>query len=201
MGSLAIQPPIVDHAAEGMLVSPLDELDDADFIDEVLRSGHSEEHLAQELIAKATALGISIPRPPSPVGNGSHARAESDATFSSSHARNTSSGSGETTDAAIPANQSERPGSSAGAPVEPTHPQPGPRPRSRSLNFSTYDKYLSQVEPNLCQPKFLKHTPAPTDSHPGIFGGRTRHSYISIKNGLKARVHWKKRPPTSGAML
>lgn len=201
MGSLATQLPTANNAAEAMIVNPLDELDDAAFVIEVLRSGHTEEQLEDELVARATKLGISIPKPPSPAEKQDCSGAESDATLSSSHTRNTSSGSGETAVAPITSNQSSQPDTSTADAQGPTHPHPSPRARSRSLNFSTYDKYLAQVEPNLCQPKFLKRTPAPTGSTPSVFSFRTRKSYISIKNGLKSRVQWKKRPCISSVTL
>ncbi|KUI73469.1 putative E3 ubiquitin-protein ligase ARI10 [Cytospora mali] len=200
MGSLAIQLPIANNAADAMNVHPLDELNDAAFVVEVLRSGHTEEQLEEDLITKATALGISIPRPPSPAEKNDCSGADSDATLSPSHVRNSSSGSGETAVAAIKSNQSSRSNTSAEA-QGPTYAIPSPRARSRSLNFSTYDKYLSQVEPNLCQPKFLKHLPAATDSAPSIFSDRTRRSYISIKNGLKAKVRWRRQPCMSSITL
>lgn len=200
MGSLAIQLPIANNAADAMIVNPLDELNDAAFVIEVLHSGHTEEQLEEELVAKATALGITIPRPPSPVERDNCPGAESDTTLSSSHNRSTSSSSDETADVAISSNQPERPNESADA-AGPALPLPAPRVRSRSLNFSTYDKYLSQVEPNLCQPKFLKLTPAAVDSARTAFGIQTRKSYISIKNGLKNRVRWKKQPSLSCAPL
>lgn len=197
MGSLATQLPVANNAAEAMTVNPLDELNDAAFVVEVLLSGHTEEQLEEDLIAKATALGVSIPRPPSLAEKNGD---ESDDTLSSSHARNTSSGSAETAIALVTSNQSSQP--ETRIPTQsPTRPQPGPRARSRSLNFSTYDKYLSQLEPNLCQPRFLKRTPAPTGSMPSVFSFRTRKSYISIKNGLKSRVLWRKRPCISSVTL
>lgn len=183
-----------------MITNPQDELNDAAFIVEVLLSGHTEEQLEDELVAKATALGVSIPRPPSPAEKHDYSGADSDATLSSDHARNTSPDSGETAVAHVTSGQSSQPDTSAN-PQGPIHTQPGPRARSRSLNFSTYDKYLSQVEPNLCQPKFLRRTPAPTGSAPNVLSFRTRMSYISIKNGLKTGVLWKKRPCISSVTL
>ncbi|KUI56030.1 hypothetical protein VP1G_03367 [Cytospora mali] len=143
MGSLAIQLPIANNAADAMNVHPLDELNDAAFVVEVLRSGHTEEQLEEELITKATALGISIPRPPSPAEKIDCSGADSDATLSPSHVRNSSSGSGETAVAAITSNQSSRPNTSAEA-QGPTYPIPSPRARSRSLNFSTTLVELTQ---------------------------------------------------------
>ncbi|ROW10242.1 hypothetical protein VMCG_02049 [Cytospora schulzeri] len=96
MGSSATQLPIANNAAEAMIVNSLDESNDAAFVVEVLRSGHTEEQLEEELVAKATILGISIPKPFSPAEKHNCSGAESDATFTSSHARNTSSGSGDT---------------------------------------------------------------------------------------------------------
>lgn len=200
MGSPTTQLPVANNAVEAMTINPRCDLDDAAFVVEVLLSGHTEEQLEEDLVAKATALGISIPRPPSPPKNHDCAGAESDATLSSSHARNTSSGLGGTAIVPVTSNQSSQPDPSTET-QGPTHPQPSPRAKPRSLNFSTYDKYLLQVEPNLCQPKFLKRTTAPTGSTQSAFSFRTNKSYISIKNGFKSRVRWKKRPYVSSVPL
>ncbi|KAI3392176.1 hypothetical protein diail_6094 [Diaporthe ilicicola] len=202
MGSLATLLPIAHNAspAEPVTDNAPDELNDLSYLVEVLRSVETEQHIEQDLITRAAALGISIPTPPSPAEDSNSPGAESDATLSSTHARNTSSGSDNTTHTAMTSNPPSRPDTGA-EPHEQAPPPPSSRVRSRSLNFSTYDKYLAQLEPNLCQPKILKRPPTPTNPAPSIFSVSTRKSYISIKNGLKAKVRWKKQYPTPTTTL
>lgn len=202
MGSLATLLPIAHNAspAEPVTDNAPDELNDLSYLVEVLRSVDTEQHIEQDLITRAAALGISIPTPPSPPEDTNSPGAESDATLSSTHARNTSSGSDNTTDTAMTSNPPSRPDTGA-EPHENSPPLPSSRVRSRSLNFSTYDKYLAQLEPNLCQPKFHKRLPEPTNPAPSIFSVSTRKSYISIKNGFKAKVRWKKPSTTPSTTL
>lgn len=193
MGSLATIPPVAHNAspADAATDNAPDELNDLSYLVEVLRSVETEQNIEQDLITRAATLGISIPAPPLPSEDTHSPGAESDATLSSTHARNTSSGSEDTTNTAMTSNPPSRPNTGA-EPHDHAPPVPSSRARSRSLNFSTYDKYLAQLEPNLCQPKILKRPPTPTNPAPSIFSVSTRKSYISIKNGLKAKVRWKK---------
>lgn len=193
MGSLATLLPTAHNAspADPVIDNAPDELNDLSYLVEVLRSVETERHIEQDLTTRAAALGISIPAPPSPTGETNSPGPESDATLSSTHARNTSSGSDDTTGTAMTSNPPSRPDTGV-AQRETAPPLPNSRARSRSLNFSTYDKYLAQLEPNLCQPKIIKRPPTPTDNAPSLFSVSTRKSYISIKNGLKAKVRWKR---------
>lgn len=202
MGSLAVlasRPTSANNASDMNLPDhPLIELDDADYVADVLQPGDktSEEEIEEELTQRATTLGISIP-PAIPIASSNHG-ADSDITAFSSHARNTSTGSNETADTAFSSQPSsptvDRSSNSANLP-------PSPRARSRSLTFSQYEKYLAQVEPTLNQPKFLKQLSPPADDVPSLFSIGTRKSVLSIKNGIKARVRWKKRPSVSTATM
>lgn len=200
MGSLAIlksQSAGANNASDKSLpATALAELNDADYLLEVLQQQqqpkqHSRETLASEmeleqaLRTKAEALGIPI-RPQTPIRGACGFDANSPL---SSHARNPSSGSNDTTDTA-PTTVPSSPTKSRNE--EPSLP-PSPRTRPRCLTFSQYDKYLVQVEPNLNQPKFLKQTSPAADVVPNIFSVTTRKSVVSITNGIKAKVRWKKR--------
>lgn len=202
MGSLATLLPTAHNAnpAEPVIENAPGELDDLSYLVEVLRSVETEQHIELDLTHRAAALGISLPPPPSPSEDTNCPDPESDAALSSTHARNTSSGSDNTADTAMTSNPPSRPDTGAGQRENPP-PLPSSRARSRSLNFSTYDKYLAQLEPNLCQPKILKRPPTPTDNAPSIFSVSTRKSYISIKNGLKAKVRWKRQSTTPSTTL
>lgn len=202
MGSLAVlgsRPTSANNASDMNLPDrALIELNDAGYLADVLQPGDktSEEEIEEELMQRAAALGISIP--PAIPTDSSNNGADSDTTAFSSHARNTSTGSNETADTAL----SSQPSSPTldRSSNNPNFP-PSPRARSRSLNFSQYDKYLAQVEPNLNQPKFLKQLSPPVDDVPSLFSIGTRKSVISIKNGIKAKVRWKKRSSLTSATM
>lgn len=200
MGSLAVlksQSAGANNASNKSLpASALAELNDADYIREVLQPGTdmaaSEMQLEQVLEAKAEALGITI-RPHTPIRDSSGSDPRSPL---SSHARNTSTGSNDTTDTA----PTTVPSSPTKSCEEPSLP-PSPIARPRCLTFSLYDKYLAQVEPNLNQPKFIKQTSPTADVVPNIFSVTTRKSVVSITNGIKAKVRWKKRASMSQAPM
>lgn len=202
MGSLAVlasRPTSANNASDMNLPDKAwIDLNDAGYLAEVLQPGDktSEEEIEEELMQKATALGISIP--PAIPNATSNNGADSDTTAFSSHARNTSTGSNDTADTVL-SSQPSSPTLDRFA-NNPNFP-PSPRARSRSLNFSQYDKYLAQVEPNLNQPKFLKQFSLPADDVPSLFSIGTRRSVISIKNGIKAKVRWKKRSSLTTATM
>lgn len=199
MGSLAIltsQPTSANNASDMNLpATALAELNDADYFADVIqpRDGASEQDMERALTTRAEALGISI-RPQTPIER-ANVGAESDTTNLSSHARNTSSSSNNTTDTVLTPPSSPI----AACPASPSFPNPPASPRSRSrLTFSQYDKYLAQVEPNLNQPKLLKRTSLIEDVAPSLF---RRKSVVSIKNGIKAKVRWKRRSSISSATM
>lgn len=194
MGSLAIYPsqPTSAHNASDMNlpVAALAELNDIDYLVEVLQPEDrmSEEEIARDLATRAEALGIPT-RPHTPIEH-SNIGAGSDTTAASTHIRNTSAGSNETIDTALTTPSS--PTTACPESPDQANPSMSPRTRPRCLTFSQYDKYLAQVEPNLNQPKFLKQTTPMTDTTASIFSVSTRKSVVSIKNGIKAKVRWKK---------
>lgn len=199
MGSLAIstlQSPGSSNASDMNLpAGALAELNDGDYVSEVLRCRDrtTEGGIERLLERKAEAFGISI-RPHTPI---EHASPSADSPLSS-HARNTSSGSDDTTDTALTTDTV--PSTPTVPCAEPSLP-PSPRSRPRCLTFSQYDRYLAQVEPNLVQPKFLKQTSPAADVIPGILSATTRKSVMSLKNGIKAKVRWKKRASLPSATV
>lgn len=191
MGSLALQASLpLDMAPSGDFLAS--ELSDADYLAEVLRltTEQSETNVDNELAAKAAALGISIARPSShDQPNGSLA-AESEITVTNNgHVRSLSAGSHGSSSTAVTSHSSTQAVSNADSASNAAS-----RVRSKSLNFSQYDKYLAQLEPNLNQPKFVTITPS--ESAPSIFSVSTRRSYVSIKNGLKTKIRWKRKSST-----
>lgn len=197
MGSLAIflsQSTSANNASDMNLASiTLAELNDGDYLSEVLQRADraSEADIERALERTAEAMGISI-RPHTPPEDSS---AFADSPLSS-HARNASTGSNDTADTALTTIPS-----TPSIPYAESHFPPSPRSRPRCLTFSQYDKYLAQVEPSLVQPKFLKQTNPTADALPSIFGATTRKSVINIKNGIKAKVRWKKRASLSSAAI
>lgn len=197
MGSLAIflsQSTNPNNANEmNLACTALAELNDVDYFSEVLLRADraSEADLERDLERTAETMGISIrPHTPAEQCSGS-----ADSPLSS-HARNTSTGSNDTTDTALTTVPS-----TPSIPWAEPHCAPSPRSRPRCLTFSQYDKYLAQVEPSLVQPKLLKQTNPTADALPSIFGATTRKSVISITNGIKAKVRWKKRASLSSAAM
>lgn len=203
MGSLAIytsQPTSARNASDMNLpIAALAELNDVDYLVEVLQpeDNVSEEEIAKGLATRAEALGIAI-RPHTPLEH-SNIGAGSDTTAASTHVRNTSAGSNETTDTALTTPSS--PTTACPESLDQANLSTSPRARPRCLTFSQYDKYLAQVEPNLNQPRFIKQTIPMTDTTASIFSVSTRKSVVSIKNGIKAKVRWKKRASVSNAMM
>lgn len=202
MGSLAIltsQPTSANNASD-MTLAPtaLAELNEADYFVDVLQLGDStsEEERERELTTRAEALGISIR--PHTLTEQINFGAESDDTGLSIHARHASSSSHDTTDTALTPPASP----TSACPGSPTIANPPASPRARSrLTFSQYDKYLAQVEPNLNQPRFLKRTSLAVDAAPSLFSSvSTRKSVVSIKDGIKAKVRWKRRSVSSATM-
>lgn len=202
MGSLAVlasQPTIANNASDKSLPTlPLAELDGADYFVDVMQpqqgDATSEVDMERDLNARALALGISI-RPHTPVERVNFG-AGSLTTVLSNHVRNISTSSNDTTDTDL---------TTPSSPTDPCPDLPGyaefpssPRARSR-LTFSQYDKYLAQVETDLDRPKFSKASLV-ADA-PSLFGIASRKSVVSIKNGIKARVRWKRRSSVSCATM
>lgn len=70
------------------------------------------------------------------------------------------------------------------------------RSRSKSLSFSQYERYLSQVDPNLHQPKILSQSSSTrprADTTTGTFSESTRRGVRGLKRGLTQRLKWRRR--------
>ncbi|KAJ4298647.1 hypothetical protein N0V88_003678 [Collariella sp. IMI 366227] len=125
--------------------------DAAAYLAEVLcrLDGVTEEALEQELAAKAVALGIQLPIPGSRPNNNNtplHTPAQSEYAETLQHSRTASTGSDITADTRVTSDTT----------IPPATPTEGAgRRRARTLSFSQYDRYISQIDPILDQ-KFLK---------------------------------------------
>lgn len=184
-------PPLLASAglpAEGRAAAQQPELSEADYLAEVLGSTTklSQTEIDEELAAKARALGVSPSRPSSSSrlepaymssalpqatpGAGRHARSESAASVGSVASRV----------AQYPRKAMSMETPAAGALSS---------KRSKSLTFSHYDKYLTQVDPVPQQPKSQPEE-RPSPSEPT---SNRRLSIASIKKTLRRSMQWKPR--------
>jgi hypothetical protein len=168
------------------------ELDEASYSAAVLLLDQSttETSLDDELAIKAGALGISISRP-STSDKRNTSSAESASTVATFHARTFSSASNDSGRTTLTSYSSFDASPSADTPIKSVS-----RRGSKTLNFSQYEKYLAQVDPNINQPKFLKGPPPEpvSTTAPSLFSVSTRGSYVSFKRGLKNKMRWRKKP-------
>ncbi|KAK4042862.1 hypothetical protein C8A01DRAFT_44217 [Parachaetomium inaequale] len=132
-----------------LLADPVDgapEFGDADYIREVLLRFDvaTEAEIEEELVAKAVALRIELPTSGRPYTQeqAMAARRPLNAT-AVQHSRAVSTGSDGTADSGMTLQTSDHATADASL-----------RRRSKSLNYSHYERYISQVDPALDQPKF-----------------------------------------------
>jgi hypothetical protein len=162
-----------------------------------LPSGKSEDCIEHELIARARRLGIAPS--PSSSHNASDKRytssAESASTVPTYHVRTFSTASNDSASTALTVQSSIfTPPSPEVAPAAANDKRPPPR----NLNFSHYDKYLTQIDKNLDQPKFrnsiLASSAATTDpSSKSLFSVSTRRSLASVKSNIKHKIRWRRK--------
>jgi len=163
------------------------ELNDAHYAREVLGCA-SEAARDQALTAKATDLGISLPLP-RPMTDGvpnTTSDSESADTIVSQHGRTASTSSNDTTNTGLTSQTSHR---SAAIPATLTETANiASRRRSKSLSFSQYEKYLSQVDPTAHQPKFL-NPPATREWPIGpLIGTGRRRSVRDLKRSIAGKL-------------
>ncbi|KAK0729911.1 hypothetical protein B0H67DRAFT_638475 [Lasiosphaeris hirsuta] len=132
------------------------ELSDLEYFRDVF--GHSssitEADLEQVLAAKASALGVELPVPRCSITEDPNTSAgESADTLVSHHGRTASTSSNGTTNTCLTSQTSHNSTVIPAALTESANVLA--RKRSKSLTFSQYEKYLSQLDPTLSQPKFL----------------------------------------------
>lgn len=162
---------------------PVPELSDADYFTSVLQlpEDRTESQIEDDLVEKASALGISIATPDKRVTSS----VESASTVATYHARTFSMLSIGSDSTAL-TNYSSLFGPSSPDPSVPS------RRASKELNFSHYDRYLSIIDPHHTQHKSLKKPAPPDASSQSIFSGKTKKTLFG-KSGFKIR--WKKKSP------
>ncbi|ORY67309.1 uncharacterized protein BCR38DRAFT_337342 [Pseudomassariella vexata] len=189
------KPPAVDAHGHAPLVDGTPpELVEADFLSEVLQvQADDAESFLDDLLDKAARLGISLSRPSTalstadkPTGYNTSG-ADSSVTLDTSHARTTSTGSQRSVSTTLTA-----PSSTDGNILR--------HKTSRSLTFAQYEKYLSQINPNLNQPKFLADAPPERYTPVSLFSVSTEKSYLGIRNGLSKMRRRRKPSSFSEAM-
>ncbi|EFQ26574.1 IBR domain-containing protein [Colletotrichum graminicola] len=184
MASLAGQTCSTPDMAPWTAVLPSTEDDEAEYLTQVLHLAPevSEAAIEDELIAKANALGISISRLSPEKRNTSSAESQT-STIATQHVRTFSTASRNSASTTL----TSHPSLHAVPVTADTPPHSLVRKRSKSLGFSQYDKYLSQIDPNIDQPKIQKASPSITHgvSTHSLFSVSSRRSYFSIKEGIR----------------
>jgi len=186
--------------------------DEGNYVREVLArsDGVTEADIERELLAMAESLGIELPNP-SALGLPDTTTHHSDHTAASNSSRTSSSPSHDSDKTLVPPHLNPNRPFSTGSDVTaftavttvvPSHPSrastalsptltdtsTGGRRRSRSssLNFSYYDRYISQLDPTLVQPKLYVNRPTTAKTERlSLSGGRTSGTRGSSKKGVK----------------
>jgi hypothetical protein len=162
------------------------EYNDDEYFFEVLqlKQDQSEALLDEKLAQEAERLGITIPKPATANSQDGNSICESAPTEFSNHARTASSGSQGSVSTDITSRSSDEHLDNSAA----LHPKK-PSVSRRSLSFTEYDKYLVQHE---AQQEVTKSNvlpaPMPSEPTPSLFSVSTRHSYASIKFGIKSKL-------------
>lgn len=173
----------------------LPELREADYLTQVLQlSSEKTEAYLNELIMKATTLGITISRPSSARNKRNPSGAKSSITIDTNHARTASTGSEGSASTTLTSYSStngypEATGRSIA------------RKRSKALTFAQYENYLAQADPNLNQPKFISPSPTESESTPSIFSVGMNKSYLSFRRGLSKLRRRRKTPSSLGHIV
>ncbi|KAJ0162512.1 putative E3 ubiquitin-protein ligase ARI5 [Colletotrichum tanaceti] len=185
MASLAGHTSSTPEVAPSTSALPSPEDDEAEYLAHVLctsSSQRSEAAIEEELAARANALGISMSGLSPEKRNTSSAESQT-STIATQHVRSFSTASRDSASTTL----TSHPSLHALPIVIDAPPHSLARKRSKSLGFSQYDKYLSQIDPNIHQPKIQKASPSPahdTSTH-SLFSVTSRRSYFSIKDGIR----------------
>ncbi|KAK3394052.1 hypothetical protein B0H63DRAFT_33508 [Podospora didyma] len=203
VGSMALAALAVDCG-----VANLPELDEADYMREVLEqsTGRTEAEVELELAARVAILGIELPLTgyqPTSAAPLDASTAESADTSVSRHGRTASTSSNGTTNTALTALTSQTSRQSILIPATLTESTNlVSRRRSKSLTFSHYDKYLSHlshVNPALDQPTFTNiHADRPERLTSIIIRASTRKGVRDLRRSLTNRL--KKRSPIPSSL-
>jgi hypothetical protein len=188
--------------------SSLPELDGSEYLRSVLElsAGQSDSSIEEELVTKATSLGISTRRPLALNADDSTSSTASGpaSTPATSHSRTFSVQTDDTEHSLIeglvssPWDSDSEQGSHISINGS---PRPGgalaTRSRPNPLSFSLYDKYLSQIDQTaIGQQRFIRdRTAAGQSDARGLrqLAMGTRRSYTNLKRSIKTRLRFRRR--------
>ena len=169
-------------AARGVKCPRPRELDEAEFRRHVLAGADITD---LRLAERAVALGIEFPPSTRPSVDQARNGSAAGGPVSQQHGRTASTSSDGTTATGLTSQTSRH------STVIPATLTETPRRRSKSLGFSQYDKYLSQVRPTLDQPRFRPRSSAlKLDRSASLLLGRgsTRLSVREIRRNITDRL-------------
>lgn len=200
MGSLAF-PSLLPEAMASAVTRP-PELVDPAYVQEVLGEpeGRTEQDIDVALAARAAELGVEMEALNSRTSTDEGPKTgsiETSPSVAPRRARSVSTASIRSTSTDLTSQNSI----SLPATLSESSPRLMRR-RSKGLSFSQYDKYLSQVEPNLTQPKFLPQCPTKPERPLSVFSMTSKISVKDLKRGIAIKLRWKKKPGLhSGPMM
>ncbi|KAL2132038.1 hypothetical protein VTI74DRAFT_4297 [Chaetomium olivicolor] len=194
--SMARQSLLLAEPADGHVVPP--ELkDDSSYIGEVLGQPGvaTEEDIEQELAAKAVALGIELPVSGRHRNTPVHSSPDPEyAETLVQHSRTVSTGSDVTADTLVTAQTSDN---TTIPPSSPTTEGLGRR-RARTLSFSQYDRYISQIDPTLDQ-KFISNEKSEWKADVAVKPG-TKRGVMGFTRSLASKLRGKRKPAPNAPM-
>ncbi|KAK1750296.1 ribonucleases P/MRP protein subunit POP1 [Echria macrotheca] len=179
------------------------ELNEVEYFDEVLHlpGGKTDVDVENELIAKATALGLEIPATIEPSGEEPSSSSDESGPGVGSHHGRTGSTSTNGSAGTDLTSQTSHHSATIPPPLgEPTNPA-ATRRYSKNLSFSQYEKYLGQLDPALSQPKFHSpHAQQPGRSRTLFTSATKRKGMVKdFKRSLTTRL--RRRQSSSAATL
>jgi hypothetical protein len=152
--------------------------------------GVTEADIEQELVSKAKALGIEWS------GSGRCETQEEEVLAGvlddadKEPSRAVSAGSDGTTDVGLAPRPPDQTTATSATPTEASA-----RRRSRSISFSLYDRYISQVDPALHQPKFLRPDQGKDGTGGSVTKSGSRKGVRDFTRSIAARLKRRKPSP------
>ncbi|KAL0475201.1 hypothetical protein QR685DRAFT_432313 [Neurospora intermedia] len=183
-------------------------LDESEYLREVFGittedATATEAEIEESLTAKASSLGIDVSNLTDSLGNPTALNATSarSSTLAAHQRSNTIRSNDSTTGTETATGTDNDMASNSSAAMPATLTQSTSRKRSNTVNFSQYEKYLTQLKPALHQPKF-SNPAAPTrrPSH-NIFGFGHFKGVRELRRGLTGRLKRRKTYPALSIVI
>ncbi|KAK0655877.1 hypothetical protein B0T16DRAFT_292868, partial [Cercophora newfieldiana] len=180
------------------------ELIDLDYFREVLRlpEGTTAADIEVKLATKANELGIQLPVSRCSTAEEQNVSGDESArTVVSNHGRTASTSSNGSANTGL-TSQTSHPSTVIPATLTESTNVVVTRRRSKSLTFSHYEKYLSHLDPNLSQPKFLgQHAARSERPKNGMLGADKRRLAVKdLKRTITRRLRRRKQSSSSLAI-